>query len=95
MWLAFVTAYFALRAEIHRRKVAMDPANIIIWMVIAGILGAKLWHIMDTPADRPTLDTLFSRAILPCQAGAPHHSRVARPLRGKRLTTRGPAFTAI
>jgi phosphatidylglycerol:prolipoprotein diacylglycerol transferase len=65
MWLAFVTAYFALRAEIQRRKLAIDPATIIVWMVIAGILGAKLWHIVDTPSDRPTLDILFSRAILP------------------------------
>lgn len=65
MWLAFVTAYFALRAELQRRKLAIDPATIIVWMVIAGILGAKLWHIVDTPADRPTLDVLLSRAILP------------------------------
>ena len=65
MWLAFVVAYFALRAEIRRRKLAIDPATIIIYMVIFGILGAKLWHIMDTPGDRPTLDVLFSRAILP------------------------------
>src|SRR5205807_6563752 len=65
MWLAFVVAYFALRAEIRRRKLAIDPATIIIYMVIFGILGAKLWHMMDTPGDRPTLDVLFSRAILP------------------------------
>jgi len=64
MWLAFVVAYFALRAEIRRRKLEIDPQTVIVWMVIAGILGAKLWHILDTPVDRPTLEILTSRAIL-------------------------------
>jgi phosphatidylglycerol:prolipoprotein diacylglycerol transferase len=64
MWLAFVVAYFALRAEIRRRKLEIDPQTVIVWMVIAGILGAKLWHILDTPVDRPTWEILTSRAIL-------------------------------
>src|SRR5438477_11038314 len=64
MWLAFVVEFFALREEILRRKLEIDPQTVIVWMVIAGILGAKLWHILDTPADWPTLDTLTSRAIL-------------------------------
>ncbi len=64
MWLAFVVAFFALRAEILRRKLEIDPQAVIVWMVVAGILGAKLWHIVDTPADWPTLEILTSRAIL-------------------------------
>jgi prolipoprotein diacylglyceryl transferase len=64
MCLAFVAAYFALSAEIKRRKLAIDPYSVIAYVALAGILGAKLWHVIDTPADRPTLDLLFSfRAI--------------------------------
>ena len=32
--------------------------------IIAGILGAKLWHVIDTPADRPTLDLLLSWNVI-------------------------------
>jgi prolipoprotein diacylglyceryl transferase len=60
MCLAFVAAYFALDAEIKRRKLSLDTYSVVAYVALAGILGAKLWHIMDTPADRPTLDLLFS-----------------------------------
>jgi prolipoprotein diacylglyceryltransferase/predicted O-methyltransferase YrrM len=30
----------------------------VIFVALAGILGAKIWHVIDTPADRLTLDTL-------------------------------------
>ena len=63
MWLAFVVAFFVLRADIQRRKFEIDPQTVIVWMVIAGIFGAKFWHLVDTPADRPTLEILTSRAI--------------------------------
>lgn len=52
MWLAFVAAFFALQAEIERRNLSIDPSAIIFYMAIAGILGAKIWHVIDTPADR-------------------------------------------
>ncbi|MFI5104135.1 MAG: prolipoprotein diacylglyceryl transferase family protein, partial [Terriglobales bacterium] len=60
MCLAFVAAYFALDAEIKRRKLSLDTYSVVAYVALAGILGAKLWHIMDTPADRPTMDLLFS-----------------------------------
>ena len=54
MCLAFVAAYFALDLEIKRRKIKLDPYSIVAYVAIAGILGAKIWHMVDTPADRLT-----------------------------------------
>jgi prolipoprotein diacylglyceryl transferase len=59
MVAAYVTAYFALQAELKRRKVSVNADTIIVWMAIAGILGGKIWHIIDTPADRAPLDILL------------------------------------
>jgi prolipoprotein diacylglyceryl transferase len=77
MLLAFVAAYFALEAEIKRRKLGftvpdlaseqekkrrklagIDPYTVIAFTALAGILGAKIWHVIDTPADRPDAATL-------------------------------------
>jgi prolipoprotein diacylglyceryl transferase len=52
MCLAFIAAYFALAAEIRRRKLPLDPYSVVAYVAIAGIVGAKIWHIIDTPADR-------------------------------------------
>ena len=64
MWLAFVAAFFALQAEIKRRNLKIDASVIILWMAFVGIVGAKIWHVIDTPEDRPTLQLLFSRQFL-------------------------------
>jgi prolipoprotein diacylglyceryl transferase len=58
MCLAFVAAYFVLDAEIKRRKLTVDAYSVIAYTAIAGILGAKLWHVLDTPADRLTSQML-------------------------------------
>ena len=60
MWLAFVVAYMVLQAEIRRRSLPINAETVIGWMAIAGILGAKIWHIIDTPDDRIGLRQLFS-----------------------------------
>lgn len=60
MCLAFAAAYFALDREIRRRKLKIDPYSIVAYVAIAGILGAKLWHVIDTPGDRPTAEVLHS-----------------------------------
>ena len=52
MCLAFIAAYWALAAEIKRRKLPLDPYSVVAYVAIAGIAGAKIWHIIDTPADR-------------------------------------------
>src|SRR6266542_4055130 len=60
MWLGFVAALLALHMEIRRRKLEINSPTVIIYMAITGILGAKLWHILDTAAHRPTLDVFRS-----------------------------------
>jgi prolipoprotein diacylglyceryl transferase len=64
MCLAFVAAYFALVAEIKRRKLTIDAYSVVAYVAIAGILGAKLWHVIDTPADRLTWEILSSPSAL-------------------------------
>src|SRR5215475_4527090 len=65
MWVAFVAAFFALQAEIKRRNLKIDASVIILWMAFAGIVGAKIWHVIDTPEDRLTLDILQKPVSLP------------------------------
>lgn len=60
MCLAFVAAYWALEREVKRRKIKVDPYSVVAYVAIAGILGAKLWHVIDTPADRLNAQTLQS-----------------------------------
>jgi prolipoprotein diacylglyceryl transferase len=59
MWLAFVAAFFVLQAEINRRKLKLDPSVIVVWLAIAGILGAKIWHVIDSQDTIP-LRSLFT-----------------------------------
>src|SRR5438270_8502748 len=58
MWLAFLAAYFALAADFSRRHLPADPQIIVGGLAIAGLIGAKLWHIFDTKSDRLTYDIL-------------------------------------
>jgi prolipoprotein diacylglyceryl transferase len=60
MCVAFVAAYFVLEAEIKRRKLNLDAYSVVAYVAIAGILGAKLWHVIDTPSDRLTSQILSS-----------------------------------
>ncbi|HZS27970.1 MAG TPA: prolipoprotein diacylglyceryl transferase family protein [Candidatus Angelobacter sp.] len=60
MLLAFAAAYFALEAEVKRRKLPIDVYNVVALVAFAGIVGAKIWHVIDTPADRLNLDILRS-----------------------------------
>ncbi len=64
MLMAFAAAYFALEAEVKRRKLPIDVYNVVAMVALAGILGAKIWHVIDTPADRLTGDTLRSFSAL-------------------------------
>jgi len=64
MVVAFATAYYALDGEIKRRKIQLDPYTIVAVVAFAGILGAKIWHIVDTPADRLNADTFKSFGAL-------------------------------
>src|SRR5437762_3091248 len=56
MWVAFVAALFLLNADFRRRRFTVDPQIVVAMCAIAGIVGAKLYHVWDTPGDE-----LFSR----------------------------------
>lgn len=64
LWLSFVAAYFLLRADAARRGSAADPHMIIGFTALAGIVGAKLWHVLERPADLAAdpFGVLFDRA---------------------------------
>jgi phosphatidylglycerol:prolipoprotein diacylglycerol transferase len=49
MWAAFVAAFFLLSADFQRRKFKADPQMVVAVCAIAGIVGAKLYHVWDTP----------------------------------------------
>jgi phosphatidylglycerol---prolipoprotein diacylglyceryl transferase len=64
MVLAFAASYFALEAEFKRHKLEIDPYTVVAVVALAGIIGAKIWHVIDTPDDRLTADTLKSAGAL-------------------------------
>ena len=51
MWVAFVAAFFLLNADFRRRKFKVDPQMVVAVVAIAGIVGAKLYHVWDTPGE--------------------------------------------
>jgi prolipoprotein diacylglyceryltransferase/predicted O-methyltransferase YrrM len=62
-WLAFVVAYFVLNADFRRRGFKLDAGTVAAACALAGIAGAKLWHVLESPhelAADPARE-LFSR----------------------------------
>ncbi len=49
LWLAAVCGTYVLHRSFLRGGVSADALNVVVFTVIAGILGAKLWHeLQDT-----------------------------------------------
>src|SRR5262249_30244433 len=51
MWVAFVAAYFLLQADLKRRDLAADPNTMVAVIAVAGLLGAKFWHVLESPRE--------------------------------------------
>ncbi len=51
LWLAAVAAAFVMDRGFRRAKISADAVGIVAVAVVAGILGAKLWHVIDTPVE--------------------------------------------
>jgi phosphatidylglycerol---prolipoprotein diacylglyceryl transferase len=49
--IAMVAAFYVLRADLRRRGIAADAELFIAVPCIAGMAGAKLYHVLETPAD--------------------------------------------
>ena len=50
LWLAAVLAAVVLHRTFQRDGVDADALNVVAMVVIAGILGSKLWHELQEPA---------------------------------------------
>ncbi|HEY1766512.1 MAG TPA: prolipoprotein diacylglyceryl transferase family protein [Terracidiphilus sp.] len=51
LWLAAVAAAVVVERGFRRAHIEADAVGIVAITVVAGIVGAKLWHVLDTPAD--------------------------------------------
>lgn len=51
VWLAFFAAYFLLNADLRRRKLPGDALNVILLLVVAGLAGSKLYHLLERPSE--------------------------------------------
>lgn len=64
LWLAAVAACWVLHRNFRRWKLDADAISVVAVVTVAGILGAKLWHVFETPEmlfHHPA-DLLFDRA---------------------------------
>jgi phosphatidylglycerol:prolipoprotein diacylglycerol transferase len=51
MWLAAVIAALIMHRSFQRARVSVDAIGMVAVAVVAGIVGAKLWHVIDTPIE--------------------------------------------
>jgi len=49
MWLAAVTAGLIMERNFRRNGITADAIGMVAITLVAGIIGAKLWHVIDTP----------------------------------------------
>jgi phosphatidylglycerol---prolipoprotein diacylglyceryl transferase len=49
LWLAAVAAAFILDRSFRRAGIDSDAVGMVAVAVVAGIVGAKLWHVLDSP----------------------------------------------
>ncbi len=51
LWLAAVLAAFVMDRGFKRASIDADAVGMVAIAVLAGIVGAKLWHVIDTPSE--------------------------------------------
>jgi phosphatidylglycerol:prolipoprotein diacylglycerol transferase len=51
LWLAAVVAAFVMDRSFKRAGVDADAVGMVAVAALAGIVGAKLWHVVDTPLE--------------------------------------------
>jgi phosphatidylglycerol---prolipoprotein diacylglyceryl transferase len=51
LWLAAVAAAFVMDRGFRRARISADAVGIVAVAVVLGIVGAKLWHVVDTPSE--------------------------------------------
>jgi phosphatidylglycerol---prolipoprotein diacylglyceryl transferase len=50
LWLAAVCACWVLQRNFRRWKIDADAIGIVAISTVAGVVGAKLWHVLELPA---------------------------------------------
>ena len=51
LWCAAVAAAFVMHASFQRSGIDADAIGMVAIAVVAGIVGAKVWHVLDTPSE--------------------------------------------
>jgi len=51
LWLAAVAGAFIMDRSFRRAQVNADAVGMVAVAVVAGIVGAKIWHVIDTPIE--------------------------------------------
>jgi phosphatidylglycerol---prolipoprotein diacylglyceryl transferase len=51
LWLAAVCACWVLHRNFRRWNVTADAVGIVAVATVAGIIGAKFWHVLETPKE--------------------------------------------
>lgn len=51
LWVATVAGAFITDRSFRRAGIDADAVGMVAIAVVAGIVGAKLWHVLDTPSD--------------------------------------------
>jgi phosphatidylglycerol:prolipoprotein diacylglycerol transferase len=51
LWLAAVAAAFIMDRNFRRVRIEADAVGMVAIAVLAGIIGAKVWHVIDTPIE--------------------------------------------
>lgn len=51
LWVAAVTAGLVMERSFRRARISADAITMVVVAMIAGIVGAKIWHVIDTPSD--------------------------------------------
>lgn len=51
LWCAAVAGAFVMHASFRRAGIDADAVGMVAVAVVAGIVGAKLWHVVDTPSE--------------------------------------------
>jgi phosphatidylglycerol:prolipoprotein diacylglycerol transferase len=64
LWLAAVCAGAVLYQNFRRYQVQADAVSVVAFVTVIGIVGAKLWHVLEDPMTlyHYPLATLFDRA---------------------------------
>jgi len=64
LWLAAVCGCWVLHRNFARWKIKADAVGIVAVSTVAGVIGAKLWHVLEEPRllIHQPLDVLFDRS---------------------------------